>query len=302
MRRQGSAPRIDVWGSCVSRDTLEYMPDVEVGVYVARQSAIVSLEPAREIDIPYDRLESDFQKRMLTGDVRADVTDRLGGDVALVLIDLVDERRGVWEFPSSGYLTNSVEAFKVGIEDWGPQQGARLIEFGTDEHFDLWRNGFVMIMRQIGQSRIPVVLLDIAWAEVAEGQRRPHGLRTVGGSIARRLKRGSRTMSREIIRGEPFVTAVRGLVSPAASKAEELAAESQRQNRNYRRYVEFAERMTDATIQRSATSVRMDPRHKWGLGPYHYRRTDYEEIAERVRLFVQIKEDRERRKEDLKLR
>ena len=283
-----SLPRIDVWGSCVSRDTLEYMPDVSVGTYVARQSAIVSLSPASDIDVPSDRLDSDFQKRMLEGDRAADVVARLAEpDAELLLIDLVDERRGVWRFPSGSFLTNSVEAYHVGVEAWGPAAGARLIEFGTDEHFELWKRGFTKVAQRVSALNVPVVFLDIAWAEVFDGQSLPRGVRSVAGSIGRRVKRGARQVSRSIVRGESLDTAFRGLRSPGHTRAEEIAIVSQRENQRYKRYAAVVERWVTATVRRTSADVRMNPEHRWGVGPYHYRDSDYEGISSEVRSYLE---------------
>lgn len=281
---QNPLPRIDVWGSCVSRDTLEYMPDIAVGTYVARQSAIVSLSPAGDIDVPSDRLDSDFQKRMLEGDRAADVVARLSEPgAALLLLDLVDERRGVWKFPSGAFLTNSVEAYHSGVEVWGPAAGARLIEFGTDEHFELWRRGFTRVAERVTALSVPLVFLDIAWAEVSEGQSLPRGIRSVAGTIGRRVKRGTRQMSRSVVRGESLDIAVRGLVSPGQTRAEKIAEVSRRENQRYQRYAAFAAKWATATVRRTSADVRMNPEHRWGVGPYHYRDSDYEGIASDVR-------------------
>lgn len=281
-------PRIDVWGSCVSRDTLEYMPDVAVGTYVARQSAIVSLSPATSIDVHADRLDSEFQKRMLEGDKTANVADRLSDPgAALVLIDLVDERRGVWEFPSGHFLTNSVEAHHAGVEVWGPAAGGRLIAFGSDHHFHLWKRGFANIIERVNVGDTPIVFLDIAWAEVADGQSLPRGVRSVAGTIGRRVKRGTRQMSRSIVRGESLDTAVRGFVNPGRTRAEEIVEVSRRENQKYRRYANFAMQHVAITIHRSTADVRMNLEHKWGVGPYHYRDSDYLEIAADIRVLLE---------------
>lgn len=281
---QDNLPRIDIWGSCVSRDTLAYMPDIAVGTYVARQSAIVSLSPACDIDVPSDRLGSDFQKRMLEGDRAADVVARLSEPgAALLLLDLVDERRGVWRFPSGAFLTNSVEAYHAGVEVWGPAAGARRIEFGTDEHFELWKRGFTKIAEHLAELDATVILLDIAWAEVSDGQSLPRGIRSVAGSLGRRVKRGTRQMSRSVVRGDSLDTAVRGLISPGSTRAEEIAELSRRENQRYRRYATFAEGWVTTTIRRTSADVRMNPKHRWGVGPYHYRDSDYESISGDVR-------------------
>lgn len=287
MTQQSSKPRVDVWGSCVSRDTLEYMPDISVGTYVARQSAIVSLSPAKDIDVASDRLASEFQRRMLEGDQAADVISRLAEPgAALVLIDLVDERRGVWEFPSGSFLTNSVEAYHAGVEVWGPAAGARLIEFGTDEHFDLWKRGFVHVAESLSNQKSPLILLDIAWAEVADGQSLPRGARSLAGSVGRRVKRGGRQMSRSVLRGEPLHFAFKGLVNPGQTRAEEIAAIAQRENERYRRYSAYAKERVLATISRTSADVRMNPEHKWGFGPYHYRDADYLSISSSLRSYL----------------
>lgn len=287
MMPQDPQPRIDIWGSCVSRDTLEYMPDIAVGAYVARQSAIVSLSPASDVAVHSDRLDSDFQKRMLEGDRAADVVARLSEPGAtLLLLDLVDERRGVWEFPSGAFLTNSVEANHAGVEVWGPAAGARLIEFGTDEHFELWKRGFANVAKRVTEPGVSLVLLDIAWAEVADGQSLPRGIRSVAGAIARRVKRGTRQMSRSVVRGDSLDIAVKGLVSPGQTRAEEIAEISRRENQRYRRYAAFAEQWATATIHRTPADVRMNPEHRWGMGPYHYRDSDYEDISAEVRSHV----------------
>lgn len=284
MTPQDEQQRIDVWGSCVSRDTLEYMDDVVVGSYVARQSAIVSLSPATDIDVHADRLGSEFQKRMLEGDRVANAADRVSEPGAdLLLIDLVDERRGVWEFPSGTYLTNSVEAYHAGVEVWGPAAGGRLIEFGSDQHFSLWKRGFATMMDRVQSLDARAVFMDIAWAEVADGQSLPRGVRSVAGSVGRRVRRGTRQMSRSIVRGESLDSAVKGLVNPGRTRAEEIAEVSRRENQKYRRYASFAQKFVESTIRRTVADVRMNPEHKWGFGPYHYRDADYLDISEDVR-------------------
>lgn len=280
-------PRIDLWGSCVSRDTLEYMDDISVGTYVARQSAIVSLAPAGDLDVGSERLTSDFQRRMLEGDRSADVVARLSEPgAALVLVDLVDERRGVWEFPSGSFLTNSVEAYQAGIDVWGPAAGARLIEFGTDEHFLLWKRGFAHVASSLSTMGAPLLLLDIAWAEVTDGQSLPRGIRSLAGTVSRRTKRGARLMSRSVARGEGLGVAFMELVCPGQTRAEEIAEVARRENQRYRRYVGYAQEFVAGTISRSAAEVRMNPEHRWGLGPYHYRDSDYLSIAASMREFL----------------
>lgn len=289
------SPRIDIWGSCVSRDTLEHMPDVAVGEYIARQSAIVTLGPAAALDVPLELLGSNFQRRMITGDQKADVAERLEASApALVLVDLIDERRGVWRFPGNRFLTNSVEAYKTGIDTWGPEKGGQLIDFGSNEHFELWKQGFDDVVERMRVVGAPRVLLDIAWAEVFDGQPLPRGPRWFAGSVGRRMRRGAREMSRAVVRGESFTSSVGRLLSPHTTRAENLFAVSRQANEDTRRYVHHAANKVDAVITRTVDAVRMESDHKWGIGPYHYRKTDYLSIADEVRFLLKGQENDDR--------
>lgn len=274
---------IDIWGSCVSRDTLEFMTDFDTGTYVARQSAIVALAPATDLSAPLDELESDFQRRMLAGDTGADAGARLEAQrAACVLIDLVDERRGVWQLPNGTYLTNSVEAFRTGIDQWGPDMGARLIEFGTNEHFELWRQGFSLVTRRIRRTGKPIVLLDIAWAEVFEGQTPPHGLASLFSSVARRSQRMAGHFLRTVKNERSVVAGVTRLSAAPLTAGDGYVKVAREANDGYRRYIDTAQNHADVTIRRTADAVRMNKAHKWGVAPYHYSDHDYERIRDDI--------------------
>src|SRR4051794_991617 len=93
-----AAPTLFVYGSCVSRDTVE--PLVRAGHrldgYVARQSLISALRPADRRLLPELGLDSPFQQRMWDGDVRAGLFPTLKsletGHRRLLIWDIVDER------------------------------------------------------------------------------------------------------------------------------------------------------------------------------------------------------------------
>ncbi|MDN6122440.1 MAG: DUF6270 domain-containing protein, partial [Brevibacterium sp.] len=126
---------IAIFGSCVSRDTCELAPDAAVVAYVARQSVTSLVTPHGEEDVELDELNSPFQVRMVTGDLEGNGVDRLvevAKKIDLVLIDLVDERRGFWQFPDGTTMTNSIEIELCGAGMRSKRKGARLVEFGTD--------------------------------------------------------------------------------------------------------------------------------------------------------------------------
>ncbi|WP_286956749.1 DUF6270 domain-containing protein [Brevibacterium sp. UBA7493] len=277
--------RIAIFGSCVSRDTCEYLPTSDVVCYVARQSAISSLHPVGSERYSTADLQSAFQAKMFAGDMVADVTARIAAaEPEVILVDLVDERRGVWLFPDGAYLTNSVEASRIGIEQLAPADGARLLPFGTDEHFDLWKEGFSQVMNGLRNRLAVCVFIDIDWAEAPEGAPGRRGVRSRLGSTVRRLQRGLREMRRTVHRGEGLRAAARCLLHPPATKVEALADQAREANRGFRRYRDFAARffLPDHIVRRSAADVQMGSQHRWGQAPYHYRNTDYESIAAQV--------------------
>src|SRR5699024_2309999 len=124
--------KIAIFGSCVSRDTCEFLPDAEVVAYVARHS-VTSLEsPHGTSGVDLSELTSTFQKRMVTSDLRGNGVERIvkhARDLDLVLIDLVDERRGYWLFPNGTTMTNSLEIESCGAARDARRAGARLVEF-----------------------------------------------------------------------------------------------------------------------------------------------------------------------------
>ena len=103
--------KIAIFGSCVSRDTAEFIPDSDVVAYVARQSVASLDAPHGTQGIDLSELSSAFQKRMVTSDLKGNGVARIvkhADDLDLVLVDLVDERRGYWLFPDGTSMTNSL--------------------------------------------------------------------------------------------------------------------------------------------------------------------------------------------------
>lgn len=87
--------KIDIFGSCVSRDVLEYQGSrkLEINNYIARQSLISAVSKSVEINENQLNIDSLFQKRMILYDFRKDTFQVLRenkGDY--LMIDLIDER------------------------------------------------------------------------------------------------------------------------------------------------------------------------------------------------------------------
>ena len=96
-------------------------------------------------------------------------------DLDVVLLDLVDERRGFWKFPDGTTMTNSIEVESCGAARAARRSGARLVEFGTDEHFDQWKSGFITLIEGLKDAELweKTILLDIEWAGAIDGAQHP---------------------------------------------------------------------------------------------------------------------------------
>ncbi|KGM13821.1 DUF6270 domain-containing protein [Cellulomonas bogoriensis] len=164
---RGDQVRVAVYGSCVSRDAVEYLDADrhQLVTYVARQSVISAFsDPVDDLDVSH--VESPFQRRMLNGDAEGNLMERLSGaEPDVVLWDLTDERLGVLRSPHGEYLTRSVELIGSGI-DTDLQDTWELIEFGTDEHFALWARAVARFAAALRAADLidKVALVRVPWA------------------------------------------------------------------------------------------------------------------------------------------
>lgn len=278
-----------IFGSCVSRDTAEFMPEVEVVAYVARHSVTSLQSPHGTGGIDISGLTSAFQKRMVTSDLKGTGARRIvekANDLDFVLIDLVDERRGFWRFPDGTTMTNSLEIESCGAAREARRVGARLVEFGTDEHFSAWKAGFEQLMAELKEVSLweRTILLDIEWAGAVDGAPHPQndGLAKLGRSW-RRLQRGAREAGRGLSNGRGVGEAWQSLRAVKPTEAEEYADRALSANADYIRYRRDAQSLTESSVVRASNDVRIARDHKWGPQPFHYRNADYESIVRSIR-------------------
>ncbi|MGO2944028.1 MAG: DUF6270 domain-containing protein [Brevibacterium aurantiacum] len=281
---------IAIFGSCVSRDTCEFIPEAIVKAYVARHSMASLDAPHGTDDVDLDDLSSSFQVRMVTGDLEGNGVDRLVGvanKLDLVLLDLVDERRGYWLFPDNTVMTNSIEVELCGVGALAKHNAdARLVEFGSDEHFAAWQNGFTILVRALEEAGIleRAVLLDVEWAGAMAGA--PHPEDTVSATLGRhwrRLQRGGREATRRLSRGAGVGEVMRQFRDVRPTETEEFADRAAQANADYSRYLDFAREKVPFVISRKSREVRIGPDHRWGPQPFHYRDEDYLSIVDEIR-------------------
>ncbi|MFE4196517.1 DUF6270 domain-containing protein [Paenarthrobacter sp. NPDC056912] len=161
--------RIFVYGSCVSRDSFEFLDKSEhelIG-YTARQSLISATGSPYPASANAGTLESRFQIRNLQNDFDGTIFRTLA-DVAssadFIFWDLTDERLGVIKVGHDSYITRSVELLQSGlIDNIGDPEW---IKFGSNEHFELWRNSVVNFADFVRAHSIEskIVLFNLPWS------------------------------------------------------------------------------------------------------------------------------------------
>lgn len=163
--------RTFIYGSCVSRDTLETMGDThELIAYVARQSAVSAGHPAEGVWPKLEPIESPFQRRNVQGDIEGDALTQLArraDDVDVLVIDLIDERGGVVEV-GGGYASRLAELWRAGGAE--ATSDGHQIDFGTDEHFALWSPAIARLAAEIDELGLTdrVVVLETDWADALD--------------------------------------------------------------------------------------------------------------------------------------
>lgn len=132
--------KVFIYGSCVSRDTAELRKGQwDLLEYVARQSLISAANAP--IPLPSEiPLPSPFQRSMVENDFGSTLFPALrlnGAEADRVVIDLVDERLGVYPYDNGGYLTFSTEMNQSAVMKKVLGRG-KFLDFGTEGHFEVW--------------------------------------------------------------------------------------------------------------------------------------------------------------------
>lgn len=237
--------RTFVYGSCVSRDTFEYLPEdrFELVQYVARQSLISAHTPPPQVPAPHMETTSPFQRRMLEGDWVGSLLSLLhehADSVDLLLWDLCDERLGIRlldrTVPGDGAVaTRSVDGIRTGVDH--QLEKSPLVPFGSARHRLMFRHAlrsFTSQLKGLGLLDRTLVLAP-AWAtHTLDGRRTPTSF-GLGPTRANRLYDDYHSTIGHVT-GVPVVR-----VPPA-----EVAA---------------------------------DPDHPWGVAPFHYTASVYTRLV-----------------------
>ncbi len=233
--------RYFLYGSCVSRDTYEFLPEPKtLARYIARQSLLSAGNSAVPWANELPRFKSAFQERMSQEDIVGNAFAKLrqfATKMDLLVLDLVDERGGVYTADGETFITRSIERVGSGTDE-SLSDSADLIAFGSPEHLALWRAAWQRLLDHLDKLglRGRTVMLAVPWA----GQSR-NG-ESVPPSFGLTAAEGNRAF-------EPYYEVVRESGIPLIRP------------------------------QWWATSLRAEPGHQWGLAPFHYADDIYVDLA-----------------------
>lgn len=245
--------RTFLFGSCVGRDMYE-MVGQENGLErvgtVARQSLVSAFHPAPTTGFDFNKIKSAFQKRMASRDFQGSLLNGLEEqkeEIDILIIDLIDERRGVMKYPDGGVFTPTIEnksALVGHYEDLGTQH----LEFGTDAFYGAFAREAIAFKNFLLERNLfeKTLILDIPLALAYD-------------------KSDS---------------------SIDATRAKNHLKWAPKMNERLRELYQLLEAMSFPVAGLSDQTPLMSGGHRWGQAPYHYQDTIYELIYERVIEFV----------------
>ncbi|MBK0330721.1 hypothetical protein I8D64_04830 [Brachybacterium sp. MASK1Z-5] len=233
--------RVTIFGSCVSRDTVDLAAHdrIEVAGYIARQS-VLSVGNDASAKFPQDAvIDSPFQRRMMEGDFAGDAAQRILEEAPhsdLVVWDLADERHGVQGYLDGDVVTRSIDVMR-NPDVRAALAGSLHVPFGDDEHFEAWATAATAFHATLSEAGLAqrTVVLEVPWAR----------------------------------------TAADGSETPAS-----MGISPEDANERFARYYAHLRGLGVQTIELDAEEVRSDPEHRWGHAPFHYTQDVYERIAD----------------------
>lgn len=191
---------VAILGSCVTRDAFEFADPAEftVEVYLARTALASFLGRRSEtFDPEYDRIASNFQKRMVRSDVLKTGRNQLRvTDFDVLIYDPIDERFALALFEDAGIATISSEFQGLAV----PSSEYTVIAPWSEEHFARWKAGWETFMRLLDETgaRDKLVVHAARWAEKVEGSESPSADPTAIAKANAWLERAEERMKEDI--------------------------------------------------------------------------------------------------------
>lgn len=238
------AARVFIYGSCVARDTLEFVErdSVDIRAYIARQSLLsAGNDASAHLPKPLS-VSSRFVRRMITRDFAGTLfedLDSVANDIDVLIWDLADERHGVHRFDDGTVATRSIDNIRV------PTIAALLddaehLAFGSREHLTLWKRAAKSFTEGLHRSGLleRTLVLEVPWA-----------LHTTEGTST------------------PWSMGMRAIDA----------------NRLYAPYYRVLRQLGHTVLEIPQAMAIADPSHRWGLAPFHYVDGVYREVVHALR-------------------
>lgn len=237
--------RLFIFGSCVSRDALEYQEgEIALVKYVARTSLATQISAPVVFPEILDRLPSRFQREMMSIDMHKTLFALLRSmDFDTFLMDFIDERFSIGIF--NGARLNLTREFLDANN--GELQFPEWNRF-SEEKFFAWRRGFDELMALLcSKECVPKILINKVYFASRSGM-------TVSSAAPCQS-----FMSSEIIRNNAYLERMYEYVE-----------------RNYSNvlFLKYSEQYFTASLN-----------HKWGLAPFHYTDEIYREMLSQLLVY-----------------
>ena len=161
--------KVAVYGSCVSRDVVRVAEEqLELERYYARSSWISTTTEPVALPTQPSKLSSAFQQRMVEYDLQSRaLSGVVAAECQTIMLDLVDERLGVYPVNHGGYVTWLNE---LNYSGWLPAiPHGKLVEFGSDAHFKLFAESAPRVADALSDKRSILLKFNFA-AKSIEGQ------------------------------------------------------------------------------------------------------------------------------------
>lgn len=235
--------RLFIYGSCVSRDMLEYQQaEVTLVKYIARSSLAAQLSAPFKNEAILDRLPSKFQREMLQVDMEKTLFKQLQqSDFDVLLLDFIDERFSIGLF-NGARLTLSREFLDANRGELSYPEWNRF----SREKLMAWQRGFAELYDLVTNKTKPsqIIVNKVFFAAKS-------------GSGINDATLCTTFMASEIQRNNTYLASLYEHISTNFPSV---------------RFIDYPEALFVA-----------NPKHTWGLAPFHY----IDELY--LRMFEQLK-------------
>lgn len=250
---------ISIFGSCVSRDVLEFdrIKRLDLKTYIARQSIVSAVSPVLECNINDIKLESKFQREMVYNDFTKQTFERFRSDGSeYCIIDLIDER---------------FERIKC-------KQGENesIVTYSSLLQESRYIENFEKLYLKKGKIGDKSYYLDTKKIDsyLEEFCRRILSIYNSKNIIIHRV-----TMSNFYISSSGNIKRFDGIILKNNKRINDLL--------NYM-YNYLERNIKDARVISICDSFCADEKHKWGLAPMHYEKAYYIKVNEEIKNIVEV--------------